>query len=399
MGINAMNQLTKIFCLFPVLLGISGCASNKEFTTPIEAIAGPPIQDTTTPYSDLLVCIGEAANAKGEHRITLAVNTIPDKTGKFNYNEEGYKVTQGAEDMVVSAIAKTNAYTLVERNALGISQMEMQYANQFLLSDSNPHKNFVDKEGRLARALHSGMVIGSDYVVAGSISEINFNIGSGGFSVTVDGIGGGWRVFWMDIGMDLRVIDTTTTEIVIALPQRKQVWGYENKAGVVHFFGNTFVEGVAGTIRQEPIQIAVRSIIEDSIVDITRQLYGIPKNVCGDVGTVASKEPTTTAAEPAKATPAAATTATKNEHPEEVSYLSASESNEAYIAEAEAARFSQAKAAYLAEPLNGQSTDPTPETEAAQSGQSAGQERVSLNENAQLSRPTAAVQPMSEHIS
>jgi len=282
MGINVMKQLTKMFCLFPLMLGVSGCANQSQFTSPITPISGPAIQDTRTPYSDLLVCIGEAATAKGGHRITLAVNPISDKTGKFNYSDEGYKVTQGAEDMMVSAIAKTGAYTLVERNALGIAQMEMQYANQFLLSDTDPAKNYVDKDGRLARALHSGVVLGSDYIVAGSISEINYNLGSGGFSVTVDGIGGGWRVFWMDIGMDLRVINTTTTEIVYTLPQRKQVWGYENQAGVVHFFGSTFVDATAGIIRQEPIQIAVRSIIEDSVVDITRQLYKIPADVCSD---------------------------------------------------------------------------------------------------------------------
>jgi len=276
-----MHNKTKLLLSLSFSILLTSCAAtNKQLTAPISPLAGPPIQDTKTPYSTMLTCIGEAANNLNVRRISLAVNPIPDKTGKFNYSDEGYQVTQGAEDMMVSALAKTGAFTLVERNMLEVTQMEMQYANQFLLSDADPKKNVIDSQGRLARALRSGMVIGSDYVVAGSISEINYNIGSGGFNLTIDGIGAGWQAFWMDIGMDLRVINTDTTEIVMALPLRKQVWGYQNQAGIVHFFGNTYVNAAAGSIRQEPIELAVRSIIEDAVGDITKQLYHLPANTC-----------------------------------------------------------------------------------------------------------------------
>ena len=258
---------------------LSGCytLAHKE---PIQPLIGPPIQDSSTPYSDALICIGKQANQMPQ-KITLAVDGIPDRTGKYNPYEEGYKVTQGADDMMISAIGKTNAYNLVERLNLNIPIMEIKYANDFLLSDSNPKNNIIDKQKRLARAIHSGVIRGSDYVVTGSINELNYNIDSGGFDAAVDNIGIGWRAFWIDVALDLRVVDTKTTQIMMVMPLRKQIWGYENKANVVRFFGQTYVDAFAGKTRQEPIQIAVRSIVEDAVYNMTKQLYKLPqKNSC-----------------------------------------------------------------------------------------------------------------------
>jgi len=306
-----IRQLFTAACIVSML---SGCAS-QHLTTPIATLNGPPIQDTKTPYTDLLACIGNQANMKmnQDHlgKIAIAVSTIPDKTGKFNYNENGFEVTQGAEDMMVSALSETNAYTMVERNNMGVSQMEIDYANKFLLSDSNNSDNFRDKNGHVARAIRSGVIKGSDYVITGSISELNYDVGSGGFNVTIEGIGPGYRDMWMDVGMDLRVVDTKTTQIVMALPLRKQIRGYESQLGVVHLFGSTFVNATAGMQAQEPIQLAVRSIMEAAAIDITKALYHLPQDACSDVkiqvpaptdGLHVQKDPSTNKASATKTT-------------------------------------------------------------------------------------------------
>lgn len=271
--------------ILAVLMGaavLTGCATSDR--KPVEPLIGPPVQASVTPYSDTLTCIGSQVQMANQNKFVLAVGNVTDKTGKFNYNEEGFKVTQGAEDMVISALAKTNAFNLVERGNLQIPSMEIQYANDFLLSDHNKQENYVDKEGRVARAIRSGVVMGSDYIIIGSINEINFNLKSDGFDLSIDGIGPGWRSFWEDVAMDLRVVNTKTTQIVMTIPLRKQIWGYENKLGVLHFFGNTLVDANAGSIKQEPIQLAVRSMIEDAAVDITKQLYQLPENACNSDG-------------------------------------------------------------------------------------------------------------------
>lgn len=260
-----------------ICLPLTGCYVSSH-TQPIQPLIGPPVQNTVTPYHAMLQCVGQLAQAHNPPYV-IAVDNIPDRTGKFSYTQDGYEVTQGAQDMAVSALGETEAYKLVERSQFSIPLFEMQMANNFLLRDANPNNN-MDTQGKIARKIYSGTLLGSDYVLVGSITEINYNLASGGYEFTVDGIGPGWRAFWMDVGVDLRLVNTKTGEIVMTLPLRKQIWGYENKFNVVRFFGSTFVDAHAGEKDQEPIELAVRSVIEDGVIQMTKQLYQLSPNAC-----------------------------------------------------------------------------------------------------------------------
>lgn len=271
-----------VFTGLIITLILSGCTPIVKKSS-IEPLKGSPVIKTETPYTSTLQCIGNAIPENKKKTIVISVEKIPDKTGKFNYNEDGYKITQGAEDMMISAIAKTNAFRMVERLNLTITQYELDYAFKHLLKDANQEENIVTSSGKVGRAVTSGMLLGSDYIVAGSVTELNFNVGSGGFDLSIAGYGVGWRAFWVDVAMDLRVIDTATTEIVLSIPLRKQVWGYENKAGLVRFFGETFYDISAGGLQQERMQIAVRSIIEDAAGMMAIYLYDLPADTCADV--------------------------------------------------------------------------------------------------------------------
>lgn len=256
-------------------LALSSCATltGKQ----VKPLQGPPVQNATTPYTKALECL--AQYVPKYKRVSIAVDNIPDLTGKYSVYEGGYEVTQGAEDMAISALGETHAYYLVERTALGIPLMELKLANKYILRGYHNYNNIKVGNG-YARKLYDGEFVGSDYVLTGAITGIDYNIDSGGFDLTIDGIGGGYRAFAMDVTIDLRLINTKTTHIVMVLPLNKEIWGYENKAGVVHFFGQTLVEFNAGRIRQEPIDLAVRAVLEDGIFDMTKKLYHLPSTVC-----------------------------------------------------------------------------------------------------------------------
>lgn len=261
-----------------IALLLAGCSTDMHNSTPVVPMSGPSVALTETPYTPLLECVGKYV--KNKPKYTIAVDTIPDLTGVFSPYAGGYQVTQGAQDMAVSALAETGAYNLVERSHMNIPLFELRSANDFLLRDDNPADNFTDSKGRLARKIASGELMGSDYILMGSITELNLNLSSGGYDLSIYGIGGGWRSFWYDVALDLRLVDTKTSLIKMAIPARKQLWGYENKAGVLNFFGTTFVDANAGQKVQEPAGIAVRSVIEDSVFQMTKQLYHLPANVC-----------------------------------------------------------------------------------------------------------------------
>jgi len=64
---------------------------------------------------------------------------------------------------------------------------------------------------------------------------------------------------------------------------QKQIIGRELSTGVFDFLnGNIFDVGVGGRA-QEPIQLAVRSVIERAVLEMSSNLYGSPsQDMCGE---------------------------------------------------------------------------------------------------------------------
>src|SRR3546814_18331344 len=74
----------------------------------------------------------------------------------------------------------------------------------------------------------------------------------------------------------LRVIDTGSLEIVYVSSLQKQIVGYEVEANVFRFFGSTLIEADAGHIRNEPLQLGLRSVVEMSVLDIMTDFLSLP---------------------------------------------------------------------------------------------------------------------------
>ncbi len=115
----------------------------------------------------------------------------------------------------------------------------------------------------------AGSIPGSDYYLVGGITELNFNIrsvganGDGGQTTTV-GVKGSASasLYVMNVGMDLRLVDTNTLQVVDVISYQKQIIGHQIQAGVFDFLGQTFFDVSAGESALEPVQLAVRSVIE-----------------------------------------------------------------------------------------------------------------------------------------
>src|SRR3546814_1058845 len=69
----------------------------------------------------------------------------------------------------------------------------------------------------------------------------------------------------MNIGLDLRLVNSRTLEVVDFVSYQKQIVGHEVSAGVFDFLGGNLFEIGAGESAQEPIQLAVRSVIARAV--------------------------------------------------------------------------------------------------------------------------------------
>jgi curli biogenesis system outer membrane secretion channel CsgG len=262
-------------------MALAGCA------TPVagpggnyaKAIGTAPVTANPTPYSAALVCLAGYARANHVAAPRIAVGRIADYTGKAEADGSGRKVTQGASLMAMSAFAKAGV-PLVERFDTSVSELELKYANNKLISDT---PNAAPNMPAEYRRILAGQVPGSDFYIAGGITELNFNIRSSGFDfaggdVDVDDLKGsaGGRLFIMNVGLDLRLVNTRTLEVVDVISYQKQVIGREVSLGFFDFLNGNVFDVSAGTGALEPMQLAVRSLVERAVIEMTANLYGMP---------------------------------------------------------------------------------------------------------------------------
>jgi curli biogenesis system outer membrane secretion channel CsgG len=260
---------------------LSGCVSpvagpEGRYAVPI---GDAPVTANPTPYSPALVCLGEYARANRRASPRIAVGRIADYTGKEESDGSGRKLTQGASLMAMSALAKSGA-SLVERYDTSVSELELKYTNNKLISDATgqPQPNAPTDY----RRINAGQVPGSDYYLVGGITELNFNIRSSGVSAQggatnnhLSATGSG-QLFVMNIGIDLRLVDTRTLQVVDVISYQKQIIGRQVGIGLFDVLGGNVFNVSAGEGGLEPIQLGVRSVIERAVLEMMSNLYGAP---------------------------------------------------------------------------------------------------------------------------
>ncbi len=253
-------------------LALVGCAvspSAQPSGLYARPIGNAPVVANPTPYTPALVCLGDHARAANAPAPRIAVGRILDYTGKEDF-EGGRKITQGASLMAMSAFAKAGA-RLVERFDTSVSELELKYANNKLIGDADTDY----------RKILAGSVPGSDYYLVGGVTELNYNIRSSG----LDAFGGdvdasdpkgriNAKIYVMNIGLDLRLVDTRSLEVIDVISYQKQILGREVGAGVFTFFGDNVIDIGVGGRAQEPVQLAVRAVVERAVLEMMTNLYG-----------------------------------------------------------------------------------------------------------------------------
>ena len=285
MSINPFSTGKRVLALLSASsLVLSACATPVAGPTGLysQPTGDAPVVPNPTPYSTALVCEAEYARTHSLNAPRLAIGRIADYTGKLEADGSGRKITQGASLMAMSAFAKAGV-PLVERYDTSVSELELKYANSRLVSDAPTPGGHTPAD---YRQIMAGQVPGSDFYVAGGVTELNFNIRSNGVQAAggsawnqnnasvVGQVGGSTYV--MNVGLDLRLVNTRTLEVVDVISYQKQIVAHQIGVGVFSFWGGNAVSVGAGEGATEPLQLAVRSVIERAAVEIVANLYGMP---------------------------------------------------------------------------------------------------------------------------
>lgn len=258
---------------FALALGglLGGCAlleasDDKNYVKPI---GGALVTDNDTPYSQSLRCVRQKAALTGKPSPRIAIGQVNDLTGKNDYYT-GRQITQGAALMVISAFSK-GGVPMVERFDTSVTELELKYANNKLIGD---------QQSSDYRKIAAGSIVGSDYYVIGGVTELNFNIRSEAIEALVGPASFSGRYYVLNIGFDLRLVNTRTLVVEDVVSYQKQIIGREIRAGVFQFIGTQVLDVSAGDRSQEPVQMAVRAVSERAALELIGRMYGIPTDTC-----------------------------------------------------------------------------------------------------------------------
>jgi curli biogenesis system outer membrane secretion channel CsgG len=231
-----------------------------------DPIGSAPVVDNATPYTSTLECLSEHLGDRTLPRV--AVGSISDYTGKYSELQGGRRITQGASLMAMSAIDKAGL-PLVERLDTSIFTDELQLANNNLIGDRGS-----------VRQINPASIVGSDLVLLGGITELNFNIGSVALDQSIGSAAYGTQLYVMNVAIDLRLVDTNSLEVVDLVSYQKQIIGRETQAGIFEFFDDQLFDLTLSDRALEPMQMAVRAMIERAVGEMTRNLIQIDPSVC-----------------------------------------------------------------------------------------------------------------------
>ncbi len=233
-----MKKLFILGCLASLIIWMISCAPTASVTS----TGGPTIAEAQAERYD-----GPKAR--------LAVGQFFDKTarGGVNINWIGtyglawQEIGEGMRDMLTTALFNTNRFILLEREQLNEVLAEQDLA----------------AAGRIKKGTEAptGEIYGADLIITASITE---------FSSEGKGLEGETRVLGVRVGggikkahiaMDIRVIDTKTSQIVSA-------GSVEGEATNIGLRGSTYVGSLPISMKgfsRTPIEKAIRVCIQEAV--------------------------------------------------------------------------------------------------------------------------------------
>lgn len=244
--------------------------------------ASPAPGLSKSPLDTALSCVAEH-RPEGFDVPKIGVNQVTNSTGVFDYEGAGNYLPVDAGHMFITALWDAG-FRVVTRQGETVQALEweLNYAMQKVLGDGEMHTimDISQPEGRTReipyRVVQSGVLLGSDLLLVGSINRLDFDTSSGGLEVYVNGYSIGRRSYSALVGMDVALVDTRSTEIIWAETYAKEYIGIENKAGVFRFEGNSnLVDVNFGIQSNDPLQAGLQDMVNFAAFDMARTLFKV----------------------------------------------------------------------------------------------------------------------------
>lgn len=207
--------------------------------------------------------IFEAASQAANKEVVFTIGYFEDKTGKFMDSDQlrySRAITQSGRDLVAHFL-KEGGFRVVERDPYNIQLIAQEYKMS--------HTYIFDKDGGVKEqaglikrgGLDKGLT-GAGYMVTGAITTYQVSTRSGGGGLEVDAIGIQVKFTEAIVGVNLRIVDLNTSEVINSTLEVATVLG--RKIGlngfklITHGGEFTVVGAEAGLASQFPADFALK---------------------------------------------------------------------------------------------------------------------------------------------
>ncbi|MFH7564894.1 CsgG/HfaB family protein [Oceanimonas smirnovii] len=252
-----MMKTAVVFAVCGVLTGCAGVVANSENLEGAKATLTP----RGATYQDLISLPPPAG------RIFVSVYDFRDQTGQYRpapASTFSTAVTQGAAAMLTGALDDSGWFIPLERIGLQnllterrIIRAELERFNQ---PDNLP-------------SLRSASVM-----LEGGIIAYESNIRTGGAGAEYFGIGASGQYQVDQVTVNLRAVEISSGEVLANVTTTKTIYSKEMRAGLYRFIDfRRLLEVEAGITTNEPVQLAVMSAIEASVIHLIAR--GVEKNL------------------------------------------------------------------------------------------------------------------------
>lgn len=182
----------------------------------------------------------------------IAVLGFDNKVGN-RWWDRSWNVEERLTEMVITELMKTNRFIVVERGAL----------------DEVLKEQDLGESGRVRQetAARVGEVLGAQVLVKGAITEFIEKESGGMGGIAIAGIGIGGKSSTGHVAMDMRLIDSTTGQVLQSSRAEGKITS--SSIGGIGFFhgvafgGSTYKNTALGKATREAVTSAVRFVVEN----------------------------------------------------------------------------------------------------------------------------------------
>ncbi len=182
----------------------------------------------------------------------LAVSKMENKVKNVWWNP-AWKIGDGLGEMLTTELMRTNRFIMVERAALGDIVKEQELGQTGLV--------------RRETAAKVGDLLGAQILVMGALTEFEYHSGGGGGAIGFRGFSLGIRADQAHVAVDIRLVDTTTGQILKSHTADAKAESTGVAVGVithgVAFGGDAYNKTPLGQATREAIQKAVWFIMQE----------------------------------------------------------------------------------------------------------------------------------------